>query len=507
MSSFRLSALRQDQIARSVVLATLLAATGLMCLHMAYITDADIWWQMRAGEWILQHHAFPQTDTFSIHGMGKPWEAYSWLFDLIVLKLYQHWDLVGLVIYSTALVMAITASLYNLLRRLQPDGTTVVLLTMAAMACLTRLFTPRPWLITIFFFVLELDILLQARKTGKMRGLVWLPVLFAFWANIHVQFIDGLIVLGVAVWEPLLERWWPHRQTRLSSGKLWAIFGACILGTMLNPYGWRIYQIAYELASQHGVLSHVAEMEPLPFRQFEDFLFLFLVLAAAGALGWSRRFPVFETALLAMGAIVSFRSERDIWFIVIIASAILASSLPGKREQPAGLPVVALPLILLVACAVLSVGAVAFQVNNAELHKRLAEAMPVRAVEVVKERGYHGPLFNDYNWGGFLIWHLREPVSIDGRAALQGDELIERTGNTWNAQPGWSSDPDLSAAGLVIAPVKAPLVQLLRGDPQFDLAFEDKLVAVFVRRAVQGQVLNPPRAAASGSAGAPKPRF
>jgi hypothetical protein len=108
--------------------------------------------------------------------------------------------------------------------------------------------------------------------------------------------------------------------------------------------------------------------------------------------------------------------------------------------------------------------------------------MPVRAVEVVKEKGWSGPLYNDYTWGGYLIWALRMPVSIDGRQNIYGDERIDRSNSTWNGQPGWESDPDLAKAGLVIGPVKMPLIQLLRMDPRFQLAYEDKLAAVFVAR-------------------------
>jgi len=479
-----------------MVLAVLLIAAGILCLHMAVVADPDVWWHMRAGQWILSHHAFPHTDPFSIHGMGKPWQAYSWLFDLTVLKAFEHWGLMGFLIYNTALVVAITAALYHTLRRLQPDSTKVVLLAFLAMAGLTRLFTPRPWLPSILFFIVELDILLHARKTGKTRELLWLPLLFALWANVHIQFIDGLVVLCVAVAEPLLERWWIFRQTKLRSGTMWAVLGGCLVGTLLNPYGWRIYQIAYQLASQRGVLSKVAEMAALPFRGYDDFLFLFTVLAGVGALAWSRRFPVFETSLLALGAIISFRSERDIWFLILLAVIVMAEALPSRPEQDIAVPTVALPVIAVVVLAALWLGGFVFQLNDAVLKKQVAEGLPVHAVEAIKDKGYPGPIFNDYSWGGYLIWHLRNmPPSIDGRAALQGDEMLARSGQTWGGQPGWDTDPDLKAAGVVLAPVHLPLTQLLREDPQFKLVYEDKLAAVFVRQ----QSAQP--AAAAGGAG------
>jgi hypothetical protein len=74
------------------------------------------------------------------------------------------------------------------------------------------------------------------------------------------------------------------------------------------------------------------------------------------------------------------------------------------------------------------------------------------------------------------------PVSIDGRGGFYGDQSLDRSLATWGAQPDWNSDPTLKSAGLVLGPVQAPLVQMLRMDPHFQLVYEDKLAAVFVAR-------------------------
>lgn len=466
-----------------MVLTALLSTAGLICIHMAFVTDADVWWQMRAGQWILSHHAFPHVDPFSIGGSNKPWEAYSWLFDVVLLKLFQQWGLAGFLVYSTALVVAITVALYRVLNRLQPNGTTSAVLVFLAMSCLTRLFTPRPWLITVLFFILELDILLHVRRSGKPRSLLLLPVLFLLWANLHVQFIDGLVLLLIAAAEPLLERWWPYRATRLRAGTMGLVVAGCIAATLVNPYGWRIYETAYELASQKLVLTSVEEMGAIAFRAPVDFLTLFLALGAAGALAWSHRFPIFESGLLIAGAVISFRSQRDIWFVVVVACVILASFLPSQKQASTRMPSLAMPLVLLVTCGVFFVGARLFGVNSATLERKLEENLPVKAVDAIRAGGYKGPIFNDYGWGGYLIWYLPEmPPSIDGRAALQGDRQLAQSAITWEAEPGWSTDKDLMAANVVLAPIHLPLAQLLRLDPQFELKYEDRVAVVFIRK-------------------------
>ena len=476
-----------DRIARSVVLLILFSVPALMCLRAGVMSDPDVWWHLRTGEWILQHRAFPQTDPFSIYGMGKPWQAYSWLFELVILKLFRQWGLVGIVLYTSGMVAAITAAFYRLAQRLQPDFTKAALLTIAGVVCLSGILTPRPWMFSILFFVLEFDILMQARRTGKLRELLWLPVLFAVWVNIHIQFVDGLVVLGVAAVEPLAGRWWPWRATRMRAGPAWMVLGGCVLGTLMNPYGWRIYQIAFGLAAEGGVANAITELKALEFRDAADFLLVFMALAAAAALAWRRHFAFFETALLAAGSYLSFHSMRDRWFLATVACGILAGSAPiaegpAREERRRDLPAFALTAILAATIGVLAAGVVLLGVNNASLNTNLGNELPVAAVDAVKQQGISGRLFNNYDWGGYLIWSLRLPVSIDGRAALHGDQRIARNVATWNGMPDWASDPDLVASGMVIAPVDLPLTQLLRLDSSFRLAYEDKVAAVFVRR-------------------------
>jgi hypothetical protein len=252
------------------------------------------------------------------------------------------------------------------------------------------------------------------------------------------------------------------------------------MATLVNPYGWTVYKSAYELASQPGVLYKVDEMMAMPFRDLPDWGVLFMVVAAAGVLARSRRFEFFESVLFVFALVVSFRAERDLWVGVIVASAILASGLKGNDKNRLGVKLYAAPLVAVATGLIVLSSSLLLHRDNQHLQATLTEEAPVNAVEVVKEKGLSGPLFNDYIWGGYLMWALRMPVSIDGRSALHGDSQMEKFDATWWARPGWCSDPDLLKAHLVIGQVTAPLTQVLRMDPRFDLVYEDKLAAVFV---------------------------
>ncbi|HTV81414.1 MAG TPA: hypothetical protein VME18_02095 [Acidobacteriaceae bacterium] len=472
-----------DQAARAAVTGLLIAAPALMCFHGlgSCAVDPDVGWQLQSAVWMLQHHAFPHTDPFSRTETGVAWQDYSWLFDLMLLKLYAWLSLDGLVLYVAAMAAAIAAAIYRLVSRVQTDFTICVLLTVAALVSVSRDFTPRPWLFTILFFALELDILMQFRRTRRARILLWLPPLFALWGNIHIQFIDGLLVLGIAACEPLLARWTKWGDDPATARPLWLALGACVAAPLLNPYGIGIYRDAWIMASQPGVLNTVSEMHALAFRSAGDYLLLFLALAATALLFRLSRPAPFETLLLAMSVVLSFRSQRDAWILAIVAVALIAARWRASAGEPAKMPAWALPVTLAATAAVSVAGFFALHVNNTRMLALEAKAMPVQAVQVVKQRHYPGPLFNDYNWGGYLIWQLGLPVTIDGRAGLYGDSSIDRSVATWGGGPHWATNPQLQSAALVIAPVGDALTQLLRLDSRFELVYEDKVAAVFVR--------------------------
>jgi len=473
---------RGEQVAQTVAIALMYAVPALFCVHLACVNDPDVWWHLRTGEWIAQHRAVPHADPFSSSAAGKPWDAYSWLFEVLIFRLFHWLGLTGIVAYSAAMVLAITAALHHLVRRLQQDFSIAVLLTLAACVAMGHLFSPRPWLFTILFFIVEIDVLMYARRTNRLRELACLPLLFALWANLHIQFIDGFILLGIAFADSIVSRFTNDLRSRTHPVWLGLVLFASVCAASANPYGWHIYRTAYQLAAQTGVLDKINELQAMPFRELPDFCVLFLAFAAVAVLARAPRLPLFEAALLLFAAMVSFRSQRDVWVMAVVATAILAQGIAGSEKAREDLPRFGYAFASLSACAAVALGFAAMQVNNTSLATKLAADTPVKALEFVQQKGHAGPLYNDFNWGGYLIWALRQPVSIDGRAALHGDDQLDRAVATMNAQPGWEKDTELSSANLVILPVKAPLVQVLRLDPKYQVVYEDSLAAVLIAR-------------------------
>jgi hypothetical protein len=107
----------------------------------------------------------------------------------------------------------------------------------------------------------------------------------------------------------------------------------------------------------------------------------------------------------------------------------------------------------------------------------------VRAINFLRQHPQPGPLYNTFAWGGFIAWYMPEqPVAIDGRTDLYGDELDYRFYQTENGDPSWVDDPYLNEAQLVLLPRETRLASLLLADSRFNLIYQDELAMVFVKK-------------------------
>ena len=484
---------RHEETVRRLVVLSLLYLI-LPVQAMFPLIDPDIWWHLRTGQWIIAHGTVPTADPFSTYGMGKPWIAYSWLFEVLVYGLYQAFGLVGLVLYTIIFSLMITAALHALVRKLELSFVSEVALTVLGLMSMKPLMHPRPWFFTILFFILELDILLAARRSGDSRRLLLLPPLFALWANTHIQFVYGLFVLGLATAEPLIDRlcrrFLIESDTKaIPFSRLLLVTTACAIATLATPYHLSLYRVVYEYSRQTVPFYYITELHALLFRQPSDWFVLAATLLAAFSLGWRQDVRPFPLLLLVTGAFLSFRAFRDAWFVAIAAVTIIAPSCStaASADRFALTKLRVFLVAGVVAFMLVAVGKLR-HISDPHLESALAKTYPVAAAAVVEERGYSGPLYNHFDWGGYLIWRLPHlSVAMDGRTNLHGDERIERSLATWAGQRNWASDPELAAARLVIADINSALASLLRLDSRFELVYEDTVAAIFVAHPQSGR--------------------
>ena len=480
----------EETVRRTLILTILYLLPAMFILHPV-IFDPDVWWHVQAGKWIVEHGTLPITDPFSAFGEGKSWIAYSWLFEVGMYELVHVFGESAIIAYTLGGVWLIMLVMHHVIARRCTQFVLCGALMAGGTLALSRLFTPRPWLLTILFFTVTLEVVLLVREGRWNRWFWFLPAVYTLWANVHIQFIYGLGLLGLACVAPLIDRYikpstvnqgtmvWGSLQWK----RLIALTGLCTLATLITPYHVHLYSIAVQLSGQTGMWEYAQEMQAPDFRTPADWVLLLLFALALWRLGWRGSWSSFEILLLLVAGAFAFRGSRDVWVLVIATIVVLSSRGVDARKNPfvvfsrSGFAAVIIGVIIGVVFIAEFRG-----FSSERIQENTGKLYPIKAASFVEQQGYTGSLYNHFDWGGYLIWRLPHlKVSMDGRANVYGDERIKQALATWSGRPHWIDDPDLNRAQVVIAQKEMALTAILRLDQRFRVAYQDETAVVFIR--------------------------
>ncbi len=482
---------RWGTILRRLLILIALYAAPIDVVFRPVAINPDIWWHLRTGQWVIDHRAIPQTDPFSAYGQGKRWVAYSWLYEVGVYGLYHAFGLCGVIAYRVVLAAAILISLHRFIARREPHFVRATFLTAVGFyAIYPVLIQERPWLFTVLFTLWTLSAVLRLRDGTATRAVWLLPAIFTVWANVHIQFIYGLALLGLGCAAPLLDARLGRPLSRSEADtprtrpwwRLVTLTAACAAATLLNPYGLRVYGVVLEYATQPGPYALLPELSAPAFRSPTDWTFLALGTYAVYVLGRRGRPSVYDLLILAGTTYLSFRAGRDTWLLTFAALAVLTAR-PRPALSPADRFTLSPARVAAVAAAValfMILYVRHYAISERGYEAEVARMYPVAAVRHVKDAGYPGPLFTVNMWGGYAMFFLPGyPVNFDGRTNLHGDERLTRHVLTTYGFD-WRQDPDLTRARLLILPNTRPLHNVLDREPHFRKVYADDVTTVFV---------------------------
>lgn len=474
------------------VLAGLLVVVGVVAFQIKlFVLDLDIWWHLKVGDWIVQHAAFPHSGILSRSAADRPWIAYSWGFEVLLSRFYASFGLIGIGLYGTLLTLAVAFSVYWMARRL--SGRFWMSCVLAAITCYSFLFLmmPRPVFFSIILLCVSLTLILQAQHQGRVQTLYWLPLIFLLWANLHIQFIYGLVVLGLFVAMNAAQRLASRlgmapiflESPTLPLPPLIGVFAGCVLAPLISPYSYHLYGVIFAYSRSTLIYSIIKELQPVSFRGYENFAELLLAGAAFYTVGRQKKIGLFKLALLVMACVVAFRTMRDSWFLCVIAAACIADVPIAQAERdPEEKPWELAGVFAIVAVTLLLLSS-GTDFTARGLDRTISGRFPVKAVNFIHQNRLSGPLYNTFDWGGFLTWYMPDyPVVVDGRTDLYGDQLNKLLFDTQNGESSYKNNPYLNEAGIVLLHRQDGLVSTLALDPRFQKVYEDQIATVFVRQ-------------------------
>ena len=411
---------------RRTLLAAVLILTGAVGLDA--LSDPDVWWHIRLGDWIISHHQIPAGELFAYTAFGNPLVAHEWLAEVIFAALAA----IGGLMLVTALMglVAWSGMLATLLRgRLRGAGPVVLAVGLALGARVAEpVLGTRPQVFTFALVCCTLWIADSYLHSGGRRR--WLlPPIFLIWANLHAGFIAGIGLLAiVVVAEAIKSRWalGPAAPRRRIAG-LAAAVGASAIAACVNPYGPSLFVFAATTGATERQKGIIEWQSP----NFGDpamwaLLALLLTFAALTAVvlarpALRRRFDVRDFALAVAGAGLALSSVRNTAICVAVMLppwvAMAADVVRwvqvsrSQRTRPAarsargvrGAPVIGAALL---AVAVLSVGAVGARVRQDATAQGIAAAYPSCATAVLARSPVTQRVFTAYGTGGYVIERL-----------------------------------------------------------------------------------------------------
>ena len=447
--------------------------------------DPDLWWHIKLGQDIARTHHWPTTDPYSFTVHGTPWMAYEWLGD-VAIGLIARFGLQALEAMLMGMTALITIAIYcyaSLSAKNAKSGfVAAMLVTMFAVAN----FNLRPQMFGALFLAITL-IVLELFRQGRPRALGALPPLFLLWINTHGSWIVGLGVVVVTLMSGLFEfqmggvlssRWTQKQRIQLELALLGSL---AALG--VTPYGTRLATYPFMVASSLPLnLQFVEEWFPMPLNESWGKFFLALLVGAVVLQTiYQYKFRLQQWVLAFGGVAMACMHVRFVLMFAPFFAPILAVMLSRWFDEyrPAK-DKFALNAVLMAGVVI----AIAWYFpSGADLQRYVGKQFPVRAISFLRNRQVQEPIFNSYNFGGYLVAELPEhKVFIDGRG-----DLYEIEGVMWDylqaakLKPAAFSIFRLYGIKTCILERGEPLEIVLEEQPGWKPVYEDDMAVILER--------------------------
>jgi hypothetical protein len=276
--------------------------------------------------------------------------------------------------------------------------------------------------------------------------------------------------------------------------QLAVMFGSGLLGTLCTPHFLKLHRHVLGFLGDKWLLDNTQEFMSPDFHQITGKLFLLALLGVMLALALSRERPngPHLLVILAMTYFV-LNARRNMQLFGVTALPVLAihvnaawKRLPDwrgirgvfDRDAKTGItaPYV-LALLALFAVLALSRGKVA----GAEIIPNAVspEEFPVAVVQRARAEHVTGRIYNDYTWGGYMIYAWPEQkVFIDGGADFYGPELTRTWSMIGQLQPFWRDSLARFGVNLALVPTGAAFTHELLHEPWWRLRDCDATAAL-----------------------------
>lgn len=454
------------------------------------IHDPDYYWHLGYGDWILDHMALPTADFWSWTADGRAYRLTQWLGEVIMALANRTAGEPGTQILA-ALLVTLTFTCSYLAARCYLGSRLASLIvaiganvTLLALAC-------RPHLFSHLGLALLTLLVSKYQTSNSRRPLYWIPILMAFWVNLHGGYAVGLAWLWMMAGLLMVERYVRHDEFPWRAALPLALAAAAgTLATLINPYGIGAWAYAVDIANlKSSAAGIVDEWNPTTIRTEAGLQFFIVSSALFASMSVAREKPrphALMAAFLLVG--IGWTSLRVSIFASVLLVPLIAQAL---RTTPFYMlafvgrayhfergvkAVAALPLL-----AALLTASMAIASRDHLVEAKMVNTLPVQEAEFIRANGIAGKLLNSPDAGGYLIRHLGMKVSLDTRFDLYGDRAFFEFLFARRGEHGWREYIDRLNPDIVLIESASALRQLLSAAGGYRLVFEGPRYSVLIK--------------------------
>jgi len=387
------------------------------------VKDTDFGWHYRCGNQFLTSGKLCLTNEFSY--FLPDYKAYysGHLYDIFLAFIYNHGGFVAISIIG-GLIFAFSALLF--LRLTQTDLPIKIIGFFIIFFLSFHVFSLglRPQIFSYLFFIFLLFLL----KDKKSQMLLTIPLFFLFWANIHIGFFIGLIVLAFYVvgngFKPFLT----------------IIFLLSFFATLINPFGIFVYKEIFNHALS-PLSSMIAEwVRP-------DMLQIVFIMVLGGMavikILKTKSFSLYYFFLVLFFGLLALQARRNLPFFYTVFFYVVFHDFKLNLRSLTD-PVIPLLIAIIVFVGIIQTPkTIQFDASWENYCKKDSENPYYPCQALKKYPQIHGNVYSLYEWGGFLIWQKPEiKVFVDGRMPAWKDEEGKSPYQVYldiiQTQPGWN---------------------------------------------------------------------
>jgi len=413
---------------------------GLLVVNSLNYLDPDLGWHLKVGEEISRTGLVPHVNIYNYTYTGD-WVDHEWLLNLTTYEIFYNFGYLVLTIFF-ALVIILTLVLLNIvIYKYFPQVPVWLLALLQLFGLIASLphFGVRMQEFGLLFILLELWIIIEFTNRKSWKLLFWFLPLFYLWSNIHGSFLLGLgllfswLIIKFTENRLYLSEWKKYFSDSqiFSSPQLLLVLvflGCSFLLTFFTPYGLELYSFLGTYGNTF-YLKVIQEWRPqyafpLNYWQLSYLFFLFFVSILHICdffISKNKKIYLWDLFLVIFFLVLAVKSRRHFPFVVVATLLFLVKTLFfsfNMDKIKINIPTKRLKYLVLFCLSLVCLAQFSKLTIISDPFTSYCLKYPCGATNfLISEKKYHDlNIFNQYGWGGFLIWAYPEKkLFIDGR--------------------------------------------------------------------------------------------